>query len=72
MKQNLQENIVEQLPWFCLQHPNAEILHTWDRSVTIGWNDGYPRGQHDHNHKYECKKCGLELAAPNSQKGNGV
>ena len=51
------------LPWKCPQHPNAQILHSWDVTHTAGWSDGYPRGGNISNHKYECSECGLELAA---------
>lgn len=51
------------LPWQCPNHPDAQILHSWDNSYTV-WGDGYPRSGHTSNHKYECNECHIELAPP--------
>lgn len=51
------------LPWVCPQHPDAQIRHSWDQThYVIG---GYPAGEGIRsNHRYECVKCGTELAPP--------
>ena len=54
------------LPWRCPDHPDAQILHSWDNNYTV-WGDGYPRGGHTSNHKYECNECHIELAAPKQE-----
>lgn len=56
-------NVIE-LPWQCSEHSNAKVLHSWDNTYTVGWNDGYPRGGHSSNHEYTCHECGKELRAP--------
>lgn len=55
------------LPWRCPKHPNAKIKHSWDRTQFV-YNDGYPRGGFDDNHKYECGDCRTELRNPSNQK----
>lgn len=54
------------LPWRCPQHPDAQIRHSWTRHQYV-YGDGYPRGGHDSDHKYECAECGLELAPPRKE-----
>lgn len=52
------------LPWTCPDHPHAKIRHDWLRTTYV-YRDGYPRGGRDHEHKYFCNDCGLELSPPN-------
>jgi hypothetical protein len=51
-----------ELPWTCLEHPQAQIRHLWDQSHYV--LNGYPAGTGvQSNHRYECVECGRELAA---------
>ena len=53
---------MKELPWQCPEHPEAEILHSYDESQYV--MNGYRVGSVDvHNHKYECNECGRELAS---------
>jgi hypothetical protein len=51
----------DKLPYICPEHPNANILHTWEEVHSfIG---GYPAGSgYTKNHKYECQECGRQLS----------
>jgi hypothetical protein len=49
------------LPVYCPDHPEADILHEWDRTVyhIRGGESGNPL---DSNHHYYCSICRKELA----------
>jgi hypothetical protein len=49
-------------PWICPTHPEAQVLHTWDRKRAI--LNGLPQGIGvATNNKYECAICGTELSS---------
>ena len=51
------------LPSFCKEHPQAQILHEWNRTVfTVrGGESGSPL---DGGHQYFCAVCHTELCSP--------
>ncbi len=53
---------VKQLTWQCPEHPDAQILHSCDK--TREYLNGFLANVLRTNHKYECCDCGRELAAP--------
>lgn len=54
-------DMVDNLPWVCPQHPQAQIRRSWDQTHYV--MNGYPAGTGTKsNFKYECAECGLELS----------
>lgn len=52
----------KKLPWRCSDHPNAKILHSWDRNHLL--QGGYAVGKGCRsNQRWECSECGRELAS---------
>ena len=50
-------------PYICPEHPNAQIVHEWDKTHFV--MNGYPAGTGlNSNHHYYCKDCHRELAKP--------
>lgn len=57
------------LPWLCEEHPNAQIRHTWDEDrYVLNQVEVSRMGFNRRNHKYECDRCGKELAPPTEEK----
>ena len=54
-------------PYFCPDHPNAQIRHEWDQNHYV--LNGYPAGLGwQTGHQYFCSVCGLELCSEEEYK----
>ena len=56
------EAMMKELPYLCPDHPEAQILHEWDREITTFKLTG-AQLKRDRRHQYFCNVCKRELCS---------